>query len=189
VELRHREPIGEVSFSPSGEYIATSSWYEGARIWHADREDDARRLTDETPASSFAFSPDGAHFATAGGETISIRNTESWRPVRRLMHKDQLREVLFSPDSRLVAGVTSSAVQIWELASESQTVNMPVGAEVVRVAFSPDGRFLVTTSRDNVARLWEVSTGGEGSPRVVRLHNPVFVQPGRQIPCYGGKRS
>jgi len=36
-------------------------------------------------------------------------------------------------------------------------------------AFSPDGRRIVTTSMDNVVRVWDA--GSEGSPLVLRGHD------------------
>ncbi len=161
LELRHREFVDDVSFNAAGDRIATTSWYEGVRIWRADRDEEPIRLVDESPASSVAFSPSGSQVATAADRIISIRDVGSWHINRRLTHDERMREVTFSPDGRCIAGVGSRVIQIWDLTGEAPMLRLPHGADVVRTCFSPDGRYFATTARDNSARLWDVSTGGE----------------------------
>ena len=63
---------------------------------------------------------------------------------------------------------------------------------VLDVDFSPDGKFLVTASRDHDARVWDVATGDERlPPRALRAGLPCLVQPGRPLdrhrrPDHGG---
>jgi WD40 repeat protein/serine/threonine protein kinase len=52
---------------------------------------------------------------------------------------------------------------------------LPHDAYVVAVAFSPDGKALVTASSDNTARLWSVATGQPLSPPLIHQGGVVAV--------------
>jgi WD40 repeat protein/serine/threonine protein kinase len=72
------------------------------------------------------------------------------------------RQVAFSPDGRLLAAASVNQVRIWE-ATTGNEVRVLRGHRhpVTSVAFSPNGRNLVSASDDPVVKLWDVETGNE----------------------------
>jgi WD40 repeat protein len=63
----------------------------------------------------------------------------------------------FSPDGALLAVAAGNDVQIWDVTSGTQLVTLSGhSAEVMVVAFSPDGKTLASSGQDNQLILWQV---------------------------------
>ena len=96
--------------------------------------------------------------------------------------------VAFSPNSTMLATVSTSTVQIWDAANRQQIGSPLAGGTgpVDSAVFSPDGTILATGSRDGTVRLWDVATGQQiGSPLTDGSRNPVqsmaFIHGGRTL--------
>jgi tetratricopeptide (TPR) repeat protein len=81
---------------------------------------------------------------------------------RPLRGPDGLEGLAFNPDGRLLAGISRTAVVVWD-AVEGQQVASFTGAEPrsgdtgisPRVAWSPDGRWLAGTNWDHSVSIWD----------------------------------
>jgi WD40 repeat protein len=131
--------------------------------------------------TSVAFSPDGTRLATASTDkTTKIWDARTGELVRDIIgHKDQVLCVAFSPDgTRLVTSSADETTQVWDAhtgmalfelkghaKAKSAVVATPVGPvqamtfPVLTIAFSRDGKFLVTGSWDKTAKVWDAQTG------------------------------
>src|SRR5262249_27459851 len=86
-------------------------------------------------------------------------------------HQNLVRQVEFSPDSKLLATVGSEAkVKLWEIPSGKLVRELDSQAQ--QVAFSPDGKWLAAAEGDGLRlsqggalTLWSLGTGG-GQVRV-----------------------
>jgi WD40 repeat protein len=58
--------------------------------------------------------------------------------------------------------------------------------QVMAVAFSPDGKAVLTGSRDKTARLWKVLPPIQGEPEVIQLLSQVLT--GMELDRHGGIR-
>jgi len=106
------------------------------------------------------FSADGQFFATSSiDQTAKI-----WRRdgtlVQTLSHTSTVQSIKFSPDSQSLAVATfEGTIYIWSIDGTLEKTLKDHRAEVAEVAWSPDGRQLVSVGRDVKVRLWSVADG------------------------------
>jgi WD40 repeat protein len=131
----------------------------------------------------------GIFFATRGQASPSGKEVDASlngpRLVVQLGHPGGIRHATFSPGERYIATAgTDRTVCLWDAATGMELRRF-VGhtAEVDKVAFSPDGRLIVTSSvNDNFARIWDVATGKELRRLAAKFVNSVaFTGGGRFI--------
>jgi WD40 repeat protein len=105
-----------------------------------------------------AFSPDGELLATTdGAEDITLWDVVSRRRVGRLDGAvEWVSSLTFSPDSVTLVAATGGGVKAWDVARR-QPISTFVSGLANSVAFTPDGRILVTADEDVV--LWDVTSG------------------------------
>ncbi|MPM84602.1 hypothetical protein SDC9_131675 [bioreactor metagenome] len=115
--------------------------------------------------STFTLSPDGNVLATSAGKTLSGNFTPAvtlWDAVSGTVLGDLVLDqtasgLSFSPDGSLLAVTVGNNVQVWDVASRTQLVSLSGHSDVAgQVAFSPDGKSLVSSGADNQLILWQV---------------------------------
>lgn len=136
---------GELKFSPDGQYLAVT----GIPL---------RRLRHERGVSIVAY---------------ELSQTIIWDPrTGKQIAKFPCSKFAFSPDGRLIAGVSSEdnrndansphhhSISVWEIATEERIACF-IGRKpwIDAVTFSPCGQFLTSGDRGGTLRVWELATG------------------------------
>jgi RNA polymerase sigma factor (sigma-70 family) len=178
VRLRHGGAIGAAAFSPDGKLLATGGWDHMVRLWDAATGKPVAALRGHTQSiTAVAFSPDGKTLLSSGGDFISHRGGETklWdvatRGERLTLAGSSADSAAFAPDGRAVATASFGYVHLWDAATGERLRSWsahpgawPGGGRprpfwVYALAYSPDGRTLVTASDDRNVRLWDPQTG------------------------------
>jgi WD40 repeat protein len=184
--FRSLEEVWDVAFSPNGRLLAVSSLIRvGCRggdslrsvvgLWDAATGSPVHTIEVGSHINSFAFSPDGAMFAVRCGGPVVLWDVVTGRKVRELPLEpgDPCTEIAFMPDSKTLAARRDDAAYLLDVATGKQRRRIGTAAlpklvppghsrgPIRSLAFSPDGRALVTGTEDGRQALWDVSTGKE----------------------------
>ena len=167
-ELHHPDPVRRAVFSPDGERAATISLGSApsdylVRLWDARRA--ISLLRPLGPADmDVHFSRDGRLLLAADTGIATVWDSMTGKiigsPIKETNTANETRSARFSPDGQLVViGGYGHQVKVWHITSGSLVSELPHKAAVGFAQFSPNGQWVVTTSADTTARLWDWRTG------------------------------
>ena len=178
--LGHLETIDAVALAPDGKTMAVSSHSlppngsihfstepdpirRELRIWRLDDEKVSSELANpSSDTSALIYVPSGQLVTGDSKGEIRVWDVVNRRIVASATVPDgsAINSIAVTTDGGRLAVSSGSMVTVWSLAGLrlSHTLAGHVGA-VGGVAFSPDGRLIVSGSVDGSTRLWDAETG------------------------------
>lgn len=175
--LAHDETVKRVEFSPRGDRIMTVSKDRRIRVWSiAGDEPPAVFEPSGTGFTYSLWSPDGEFVAVAVGTAVKDEYTfHVWRPGQAAEVRHTALAVVpltrVSPDGRDIAFVgADDRVRLVSTAGEVTVRELdPVDSQVGRLAFSPDGAWLLSQAT-NAVFVWSTESGA--LVRILRSPGP-----------------
>ena len=175
--------LHHVAVSPDSKSIAVASGTGHVTIYDAATgKQTADIAAHETECFCVDFTQDGkAVISCSADRTLKLWDIASGKPIRQFNgHDGEVKAVACSPDGERVASADSAAtIRVWKLSTAEELAamtghgdNMASPHEAVTIdalAFSPDGRIVVTEANDETARLWDVIAGKQ--LRTLPLHD------------------
>ena len=167
-------------FSPDGRCVTLADGANSVQIWDVATGKVVKSLIGHTgPVFSAEFSRDGRHILTwSKDRTVRLWDFASAKTVG--IWKEHLRplsDVVLSPDGRRFLTMTSHlyedtgfgklhsnrAVRLWSTTNETEIKTLQLTTEydqcIHMAAFSPNGKLIVTATKDGVVKIWEGMTG------------------------------
>ena len=202
--------LSKVVFSPDGTQIAAGDWDGKTTLWDINTETALATYTHKDYITSIKFSPDGKFIVTGSRDaTATLWDVETGTARFTITHQDAVASTIFSPDGTLLATSSSDATATlwnidtkeirWTFTHERQKESVTFDSGHVEtfnrggigyIAFSPDGKYLVTTGQrmDYSAVLWDVETGEQlwCVTHEKRIDAVAFSPDGRSIAAYYG---
>src|SRR5262249_25190266 len=169
--LAHGGAVRAAAFMPKRKppALVTGSSDKIVRLWEVDTGKLVTQVEDHKDAvTAVAVNPDDNSIATGSADgTLRLweSSLKSMKPAL-VSQKGPVRMVSFSPRGHLLLTVCrdkeskgGSAVQLWDAKTGRPIATLAHPYWVKAVAFSPDGRLLLTGSEEATARLWETEKG------------------------------
>lgn len=170
IQNTHSGDITAVTCSPLGNLVATSGNDFTIRLWELKSGMLFNVLTGHSsPISSIAFSPSGRQIVSGSSDgTVRVWDIETGKVLGLFRHDDQVNVVAFSHDGRMVASGSGwygeqadNSIRVWDIQSSKQLWQL-IGhtSRVTALAFTYNGKFLVSGGNDGTIRAWSLETGG-----------------------------
>ncbi len=172
------QAVHAVAFAPDGQMIAAVGEWKMVGLWSVEAGEQIRKFpTPPTHPISVAFSSDGRTIATGHAALVRIDGPYFLDPVNSVVclwdvdsgqlrrklsgHTGPVNAVAFSPNGRCLASgsgghhhgdswspAKDNTLRLWDVQSGEQLAQQDTGSTVDSVAFTPDGKSIVSGGGD-----------------------------------------
>lgn len=147
---------------------------DGRLVW--SRADSQAETLADLPGrwiDALAVSPVGGLIAFGAGKEARVLDTGDAKFERRFAHEATVSGLAFDAKGRRLAAATYGGAALWYARlSDQKPVMLRWAGSHVGVAFSPDGKFLVSSMQESALHGWRLSDGRDmrmgGYPSKVR---------------------
>ena len=192
-----RRPL-QAAFSPDGRRVLTASLDGTVRLWDLAQDRAIALLLGHVShegINRIAMSPDGRRIVTAGLDGAArLWDAATGQPSTPPLVPCGFGHAAFSPDAtRIITATFRGGARLWDAPRAGRSPQPWTAKAIVQdVAFSPDGRYVITASATSPwakgtgaaeARIWDAETGRRiGSlPHTQEILRARFSPDGRRI--------
>lgn len=133
---------------------------ETVRIWNCDTGKCIDSIAyDKSYIKTAQISPDRKSIAISSNKNIKIFNIDSKGCIDSLEEKQGANIIQFTTDGKYIISDSYKAIKFWDIKT-TKCVDTLVchNGSIESIAISPDGKYILTASRDSSAKIWDINT-------------------------------
>ena len=170
----HTEGITALVFSPDSKTLASGSWDDTIRLWNPQNGKLQRTLSNRDDVLALAFSPDGKTLASGGWGQVRLWNVKNGNVQQTLNARG--RSLTFSRDGKILASGGSGEIRLWNPQNSQLQRGLSGHSEDIEyLAFSRDGKTLVSSTWNDELFLWDMNALPKNTPEDVNFDGVVDV--------------
>jgi WD40 repeat protein/DNA-binding SARP family transcriptional activator/class 3 adenylate cyclase len=156
--------VNDVAFSRDGSMLATTGDDGAARVWDPTTGEELGSFQDPADVGVWGptFSPDGSLLAASWPDGVRIIDLATRQTLREIGAVPFPLHTSFSPDGERIAISSEAALKavVVDVSSGDELFTLQGHKLTLKdIEWSPDGRWIATSSNDGSAHLWEAGTG------------------------------
>ena len=158
--MQHNGPIAGIAVH--GNHIATAGYCNQLILWDAQNHTAVARANHDHIVNQCAFNSNGTLLVSASGDySARVWEVPSLRLKALLAdHEDDVDMAVFSPDDQFIATCAlDRCVRVFDLNGQCLHTMRGHTGNVLSLAWSLDGKLLVSSSVDGTVREWDTETG------------------------------
>lgn len=142
---------------PSGQGLITGG-DDGALVWTRDSGCETLERAPGRWIDALAASPQSGLVAWASGRDVQVRDVADPDFRRTFSHDRSVTDLAFDPRGRRLAAATYGGAWLWyaRIAEQKPEVLKWAGSHIA-LAWSPDGKFLMSAMQENALHGWRVA--------------------------------
>ena len=157
----YREMEKAIISPDNSKMICYKHKYHYVDIWSIKTGESINTIRHKGRINDACIDPTSRYLATASADsTVAIWDLNTGQNLKTFSHDGSVSKLRFSPNGRVLATICSNIIQLWDTENGTQ-LNAPMKHEstVLDFNFSPDGQTIISSTENNVCRLWDVNTG------------------------------
>jgi WD40 repeat protein/DNA-binding winged helix-turn-helix (wHTH) protein len=174
--IEHDQAVAALAFDSSALRLATSDTAKRNRVWALERNPPVVTCTlsggKGTEAERLVFDSSGTMLAGSGGLLWDLTGPPNSEPLRLTRFDVFTSRQAFGPTGKWLATSSHSisyggSVSLWPIARPYPAILRGHEEPVSRLAFTFDGKRLVSISKDGTVRVWPLDGGSREKPMVL----------------------